>query len=82
MDISITNQIIEFSINILKEIRDIKMIHIHSIWKVKIHGIFKIIVINKICFNSPFSFMEAWYKSTKCLGVRQVHDQWPSIPHL
>ena len=33
MDISITNQIIKFSINILKEIRDIKMSHIHSIWK-------------------------------------------------
>ena len=26
--------------------------------------------------------MEAWYKFAKCLSVRQVHDQCPSIPHL
>ena len=58
MDISITNQIIKFSINILNEIRDIKMSHIHSIWKVKIiHRILKIIVINKVCFNSLSLFI-------------------------
>ena len=26
--------------------------------------------------------MEAWYKSAKCLSVRHVRNQCPSIPHL
>jgi len=29
-----------------------------------------------------FCFREAWYKSIRCFGVRQVRDQWTCIPHI
>ena len=84
MNISITNQMINFSVSILKEIKDIQMGNIHFIWDIRItHVIFWITVMSEIHFNSfPFSFIEAWYRFTKCLGIWHVRCQCSFIPHL
>ena len=58
MNISITNQMINFSISILKEIRDIQMGNVHFIWDIRItHVIFWITMMSEIHFNFfPFFF--------------------------